>query len=137
MLAGLALGARLPEQWGSAAAPIDFYDVKADLQACWRSRRGGEVLASSRQPMCPACIRAAARASCEPVSASACSGSCIQGCSGAGPPQAPLLFELDYAGSFGAEVAQFREISRFPRIRRDISLTVAGADRLRLSARTC
>ena len=33
MLAGLALGARLPEQWGSAATPVDFYDVKGDLQA--------------------------------------------------------------------------------------------------------
>ncbi len=29
-LAGIATGARWPEQWGSASTPVDFYDVKAD-----------------------------------------------------------------------------------------------------------
>jgi phenylalanyl-tRNA synthetase beta chain len=38
--------------------------------------------------------------------------------------QAPLLFELDYEQAFAAQVVQFREVSRFPRIRRDISLTI-------------
>ncbi len=32
-LAGIATGPRLPEQWGVARAPVDFYDVKADLEA--------------------------------------------------------------------------------------------------------
>jgi len=30
-LAGIATGARWPEQWGSAREPLDFYDVKADV----------------------------------------------------------------------------------------------------------
>jgi phenylalanyl-tRNA synthetase beta chain len=30
-LAGVATGARLPEQWGSGSEPTDFFDVKADL----------------------------------------------------------------------------------------------------------
>ncbi len=29
-LAGIATGARWPEQWGSAREALDFYDVKAD-----------------------------------------------------------------------------------------------------------
>ncbi|HEU0233986.1 MAG TPA: phenylalanine--tRNA ligase subunit beta [Gallionella sp.] len=33
LLSGLAYGATLPEQWGTAAKPIDFYDVKADVEA--------------------------------------------------------------------------------------------------------
>ncbi|HEY7930324.1 MAG TPA: phenylalanine--tRNA ligase subunit beta, partial [Steroidobacteraceae bacterium] len=33
MLAGLALGSRLPEQWGAATSPVDFFDVKGDVQA--------------------------------------------------------------------------------------------------------
>ena len=32
-LAGIATGARWPEQWGSAREALDFYDVKADLQS--------------------------------------------------------------------------------------------------------
>jgi phenylalanyl-tRNA synthetase beta chain len=31
-LAGIATGARWPEQWGSPRDALDFYDVKADLQ---------------------------------------------------------------------------------------------------------
>ncbi len=32
-LSGLAYGAALPEQWGAAARPVDFYDMKADVEA--------------------------------------------------------------------------------------------------------
>ena len=32
-LSGLAYGAALPEQWSVAAKPVDFYDVKADVEA--------------------------------------------------------------------------------------------------------
>ncbi|MDD5301437.1 MAG: phenylalanine--tRNA ligase subunit beta [Gallionella sp.] len=32
-LSGLAYGAAQPEQWGAAAKPVDFYDVKADVEA--------------------------------------------------------------------------------------------------------
>jgi phenylalanyl-tRNA synthetase beta chain len=32
-LSGMAYGSSLPEQWGAAARPVDFYDVKADVEA--------------------------------------------------------------------------------------------------------
>jgi len=32
-LAGLIAGPSLPEQWGAAARPVDFFDAKADLEA--------------------------------------------------------------------------------------------------------
>ena len=32
-LAGVVVGSRDPEQWGSAREAVDFYDVKADLSA--------------------------------------------------------------------------------------------------------
>ena len=34
----------------------------------------------------------------------------------------PVLFELDVAASSGAAVAQYREISRFPQVRRDLAV---------------
>jgi phenylalanyl-tRNA synthetase beta chain len=36
----------------------------------------------------------------------------------------PILFEVDYQATFVAKVPQFRETSRYPLIRRDISFTV-------------
>ncbi|MFZ2300692.1 MAG: phenylalanine--tRNA ligase subunit beta [Gallionella sp.] len=32
-LSGLVYGVALPEQWGATAKPVDFYDVKADVEA--------------------------------------------------------------------------------------------------------
>ena len=32
-LSGIAYGSTLPEQWGAAARPVDFYDMKADVEA--------------------------------------------------------------------------------------------------------
>ena len=32
-LAGVATGARWPEQWGSPREALDFYDVKGDLES--------------------------------------------------------------------------------------------------------
>lgn len=32
-LAGLAYGAALPEQWGQPTRPVDFFDIKADVEA--------------------------------------------------------------------------------------------------------
>ncbi len=44
-LAGVATGARLPEQWGiprESRVPVDFYDVKSDLQALFTATGGSE-----------------------------------------------------------------------------------------------
>jgi phenylalanyl-tRNA synthetase beta chain len=40
---------------------------------------------------------------------------------------APIMLEVDYIGAFRAKLPQFREVSRYPRIRRDISFTVPEA----------
>ena len=125
MLAGLALGSRLPEQWGSAAAPVDFFDVKGDVQAvlalaaapgelhfepardvlCLHPGRSAHVVRAGRRvgtmgELHPGLLRALELG------------------------ESPLLFELDYEAAFATQVVQFREVSRFPRIRRDISLTI-------------
>jgi phenylalanyl-tRNA synthetase beta chain len=45
-LSGLAYGESQPEQWGTAAKPVDFYDVKADVEALFAPYRLSFVAAS-------------------------------------------------------------------------------------------
>ncbi len=124
MLAGIALGSRLPEQWGSAATPVDFYDVKGDLSGLLALGGGAEEFAF--EPAAPGHLHPGR-------AARIVRGGTALGFLGELHPSlvgaldltyAPILFELDYSAAFRANLAQFREISRFPQIRRDISFTV-------------
>jgi phenylalanyl-tRNA synthetase beta chain len=124
MLAGLALGSRLPEQWGVAATPVDFYDIKGDLSALLALGGGGEEFLF--EPAAQGYLHSGrgARIVRDGVGI---------GYLGELHPRlvraleltyAPLLYEVDYLAAFRANLAQFREVSRFPQIRRDISFTV-------------
>jgi phenylalanyl-tRNA synthetase beta chain len=124
MLAGLALGARLPEQWGATMTPADFFDVRQDLQALF-ALTGGEIEFSFESGAL-SCLHPGRSARIVR------SGAEI-GYLGELHPNlvrtldltyAPILFELDYLGTFRVKLAQFREVSRFPQIRWDISVTV-------------
>jgi phenylalanyl-tRNA synthetase beta chain len=124
MIAGLALGSRLPEQWGASATPVDFHDVKDDLQSLFA------LCASAREfsfvPDALTCLHPGR-------SARVLRGGTPIGYLGELHPNlvrsldltyTPILFELDYLGTFSAKLSQFREVSRFPQIRRDISVSV-------------
>ncbi len=127
MLAAMVLGARLPEQWGSAAAPVDFYDLKGDLEALLAL--GGAPAEFLFEPAALTCLHPGR-------SARIVRGGLEIGHLGELHPRlvrsldltyAPILFEVDYGATFVAKVAQFRETSRYPLIRRDISFTVPEA----------
>jgi phenylalanyl-tRNA synthetase beta chain len=77
LLAGIAIGARRPEQWGAKATPVDFFDVKQDLDALFAPLRlpaigghGAEIRLSGNEATrmrharatgqflpCPSCAR--------------------------------------------------------------------------------
>jgi phenylalanyl-tRNA synthetase beta chain len=114
----------LPEQWGSATEAVDFYDLKADLQALLAL--GGESGELLFEPLAVPCLHPGR-------SARILRGGIEIGQLGELHPRimreldftyAPIVFEIDYVRAFRAKLAQFREVSRFPRIRRDISFTV-------------
>ena len=124
MLAALVLGARLPEQWGSAATAADFYDLKGDLEALLAL--GGAPAEFLFEPGSLSCLHPGR-------SARIVHDGLEIGHLGELHPQlvrsldltyAPILLEVDYGATFVAKVAQFRETSRYPLIRRDISFTV-------------
>jgi phenylalanyl-tRNA synthetase beta chain len=124
MLAGLALGSRLPEQWGVGATLVDFYDLKGDLSALLALGGGSEEFL----------FEPAAQGYLHPGRGARIVRDGVGiGYLGELHPRlvraleltyAPLLYEVDYLAAFRANLAQFREVSRFPQIRRDISFTV-------------
>lgn len=121
-VSGLITGARLPEQWGAPAQRADFFDAKRDV----------EVLLETNLADCH--FEAAEHPALHPgQSARILVRGQTTGWIGALHPRlarlfdldmAPLLWELDEALCFAAELPAFQEISRFPGIRRDIAVVV-------------
>jgi phenylalanyl-tRNA synthetase beta chain len=144
-LAGIATGTRLPEQWGiprETRVPVDFYDVKADIEALFAATGTGDSFVFEPPKSSLPCLHPgrAARIIREGLEV---------GWIGELHPSlvkelefnaAPVLFELEI-GSLGVVKPQYREISRFPQVRRDLAVVVAEtvalsalAERVTLSA---
>lgn len=120
-IAGLAFGDVAPEQWGMPARVVDYYDVKADLEAlCWP-----QVLA----------FRAAAHAAMHPGQCAAVSLNGVDiGWLGAlhpalvqqwDLPSAPVMFELALDTLLHRDLPKHGEISRFQGVRRDLAVIVS------------
>ena len=125
MMAGVACGTRAPEQWGAAKAPVDFHDVKGDLEALLATTGSGEFsFVADRLP----CLHPGR-------AARIVRGERHVGWIGELHPDlvrvleltyVPVLFELEYA-ALSAEKPRFREVSRFPQVRRDIAIVIDDA----------
>jgi phenylalanyl-tRNA synthetase beta chain len=124
MLAGALTGLRLPEQWGAPREGADFFDLKGDLEAVLASTGRLDIFT----------FVAATHPCLHP-------GRCAQifrsetpvGWLGELHPEliraldltyAPQLFELEFEAALGVEQPAFREVSRFPQVRRDLALLV-------------
>jgi phenylalanyl-tRNA synthetase beta chain len=129
-LAGVALGARLPEQWGlpkDMRGSVDVYDVKADLTALFAGTGESEVFtfeAGSIAALHPGRAARVLRRG-QPV-----------GWIGALHPAlvkrldftyTPVLFELDVEAALAVRRIAYQEISRFPQVRRDLAIVVDEA----------
>ena len=133
-LAGLALGGRLPEQWGAseAKATVDFFDVKADVE-CLLAATGDSAAFTFESATLPALhpgrsARIVRRARGEGAEAALTVGwlgelhpHLVRTLAFAG---APVLFELDFRAALRMEVPRAREVSRYPQVRRDIAVIV-------------
>lgn len=125
-LAGLACGARLPEQWGvpkEARGAADFYDVKADLTALLAETAAAETFSFESAELAPLRPGRSARVLRRGIPV---------GWVGELHPAlvreldftyVPVLFELDMAG-LAVKRAVYQDISRFPQVRRDLAIVV-------------
>jgi phenylalanyl-tRNA synthetase beta chain len=123
-LAGIATGTRWPQQWGSQSEPADFYDVKGDVLEALSLT--GDVAAVTFEPDSLSVLRPGRTARIyrndKPI-----------GWIGEIHPQVlkalylpatAFLFELEMESAFRAKVLKFHKISKFPSVRRDLSIVV-------------
>jgi phenylalanyl-tRNA synthetase beta chain len=119
-LSGLCYGSAHPEQWGVPAAPVGFFDVKADLEALFAPAH------PSFEPSAHPALHPGKSARI------VLSGEAAGWLGELHPkwrekyelPQAPILFELDLQSLLKRTVPVAGEISKFPPVRRDISVLV-------------
>jgi len=123
-LAGIATGARWPEQWGSVREPLDFYDVKADLMNLFALT--GSISEFRFEAGSLGCLRPGRTARIY-------RGATPIGWLGEVHPQLvkslsigvnTVIFELEVELAFRSKPANFVKISKFPSVRRDLAIVV-------------
>ena len=119
-VAGAAFGPALEEQWGTPTRPVDFYDVKADVEALF----GGSsvrFVAAQRSALHPGRSARIDR-----------DGLPVGWVGELHPrlvrqhelPGAPVLFELEWAALQHLGLPEIRPVSKFPPVRRDLAVVV-------------
>ncbi|RFC31529.1 MAG: phenylalanyl-tRNA synthetase beta subunit [Candidatus Nitrotoga sp. MKT] len=118
--AGLCYGPQLPEQWGAAARSVDFYDVKADVEALFA-------------PVLLTFVASPHPASHPGRSAQILLHGQVVGWIGELHPkwlqqyeisQGVVWFEVELDALISANVPHASEISKFPPVRRDLAVVV-------------
>lgn len=120
-VAGLAAGLALPEQWGAATRPTDFYDLKAEVAALF-GRPDGIVLQAAAHPaLHPGRSAQVLRKG----QAAGWIGELHPALVAAlGLPSSALVFELDWSALQETDLPLARPLSEFPASRRDLALVV-------------
>jgi phenylalanyl-tRNA synthetase beta chain len=128
VIAGIAGGAAQPEQWGVPRTAVDFFDVKADVEALLSATGALEEFRFEPAPH-PALHPG--------QSARIVRGDDVHvGWIGRLHPDverqldltySALVFELEVEGALRAVIPHFAEVSRFPAVRRDLAVVVAEA----------
>jgi phenylalanyl-tRNA synthetase beta chain len=124
MLAGVTLGSAEAEQWGEPARPVDFYDVKSDLEAVLALTGAAEEIR----------FAAAEHPALHPgQSARVERGGAPLGWIGMLHPQLEkhldlaghtYVFEIRIDGLLKGRLPAFRPLSKYPSIRRDIAVVL-------------
>ena len=127
-LAGVALGARLPEQWGvpkELRGPVDFYDVKGDRRSAASPRQAR----ARRSPSSSAALAALHPGRAARVLRRGRAGRLARELHptlvrALDFTYAPVLFELGFMTALAVRPPTYQEISRFPQVRRDLAVVV-------------
>ena len=125
MIAGLRSGARYPEQWGLKSASIDFYDVKNDVESLLRlSGHELDFEPAVHPALHPGQAAKVVKNGQEIGWIGVLHPSVAQKM---GLSQDVVLFELSAKAVQEGRIPRFEPLSKFPAIRRDLSLLVDEA----------
>jgi phenylalanyl-tRNA synthetase beta chain len=140
VIAGVASGPLLAEQWAEETREVDFFDVKADVEA---------LLALTGEPHQIRFVAENHPALHPGQTARIYRGDRAIGWLGSIHPQrqraldltyGTVVFEIETRAGFESSIPRFHEISKYPAIRRDIALIVDEAvavQELRNAVQTC
>ena len=123
VIAGLVTGNRTGEHWSGSVEALDFYDVKADVEALLNAASGTDfsIIPGAHPALHPG------------ISAVIKSGEQTVGWVGSLHPklqktldlsQVPILFEIELSALEQVNVPVYIEISKFPSVRRDLAVTL-------------
>jgi phenylalanyl-tRNA synthetase beta chain len=123
MLSGLALGSAYSEQWGSATRKVDFFDVKADVQALF-SLTGIDVqFAPAKHPsLHPGQTAEILSLQGEKIGWLGMLHPTLE--KQLGFDTQVFLFELDQDLLLNKQIPKFKPLSKYPSVRRDLALIV-------------
>lgn len=127
VLAGLLSGTRDPESWTGKSLPVDFFDIKRDIEAVLNLGGVGEqylFVADKHVALHPGQTARIERAGEVIGFVGALHPSLLKKLDVNGPV---YLFELSLDGLLQGHVARFSELSKFPESRRDLALIVDEA----------
>jgi phenylalanyl-tRNA synthetase beta chain len=125
VVAAVAAGPALPEQWGAPKTAVDFFDVKADVEALLRATGAADefrFVPDTHPALHPG------------QSARILRGERPVGWLGRLHPDverqldltySAVVFELELEDAMAATVPRYRDVSRFPMVRRDLAVVVA------------
>lgn len=123
-LGGLAFGDALPEQWGARPPrPVDFFDVKADLEALAYPR----TILTEPSPYAWLHPGRSARVRLDDTDTGWIGELHPRLVRHFDLPQAPVVFEVDVDAFERSQIPSGRTVSKLPTARRDLALVVDDA----------
>ena len=126
MLAGLVLGGAYNEQWGEQARKVDFFDIKADIQALFALTGCEAQFLSAQQPaLHPGQTAEILTADGEKIGWLGMLHPTLEKQLGFDTPV--FLFELDQTLVLNKRIPIFKSLSKYPSVRRDLALIVNEA----------
>ncbi|HEY0859244.1 MAG TPA: phenylalanine--tRNA ligase subunit beta [Albitalea sp.] len=117
-IAGLASGPADTLQWGSKERPVDFYDVKGDVQALF-APKAVSFVAAEHPALHPG---RSARIEVEGQAVGVVGELHPRWRQAYELPTAPILFEIDLAALLSRDVPQFEPIAKHQSVFRDLAL---------------
>lgn len=123
MLSGLALGSAYPEQWGVATRKVDFFDVKADVQAMF-SLTGVDVqfIPAKHPALHPGQTAEILSSQGDNIGWLGMLHPTLE--KQLGFDTQVFLFELDQDLLLNKQIPEFKPLSKYPSVRRDMALIV-------------